>query len=278
METNSNFFNKTIFAKIFEEEDYNKFLNIIDGKENEISNIDKSPIQNFEHNITELCSEDELVFLYQHIKYYLESRNLYTPKLQEGIALCASKAIIIDSLCQPRIDSYLNVGDRLKINGRNNPFEEIARVLLIAVKNEHFSNNFGEKTKIQGPIENLQYENIMFLDVISKAMNKEKLDKRISYFSKDNVINDIGSDLELSNITSTSPLSVSKQENREILLNQFERIYNLYDSRIDYRVIFGELPNNSLSYNLLTRFSNKIVYARRNVGVYEKTKQLKKEF
>jgi len=266
---------KDLFHKVFNDEDYNNFLDIVNGKDKKISKVDISPINNYGHSLTEVYSDYLLIYLYQHIKYYLEYRNEYLPKMQEGIALCVSKAIIIDTFIPSRIDSYINFGDRRTYKA-NNPFEEICRMLLIGIKDSQCLSSVYNSHMMEKTSDNLRTESKKFLNLTSNLLNRNILEKLIgAYYNKD-VINDIERDLEFSNVDSEFPLSATKKENREVLMQQFNRIYDLYSSKIEHGILLSEIKDNSSGDRLLTEFNNKIIYARRNIGIYEKTKRLDK--
>jgi len=267
-------YNEKLLKKLFGNKEFIEFSNMMLDMEDKIDKVDTSAICNYDHNILQICDEEEFVTTYKCLKFYLDKINSYSPKMREGLALCATKAAIIDEYCPVRIDNYLCVGDKFSGCDRLNPFEEICRLLLIVVKNERYSNNFGEVVDILGTRNDLEKESKLFLHVASASLDEFLLRKKISCFSTDDVITGICDELEKSNISSTDPIGATKKENRDVLINQFDRVYDLYNSKLKYRMLIGDCMTTSLSDKLLTRFDNRITYAKRNIGIYEKTKQL----
>lgn len=259
---------------IFTEVDYFEFLKIINGNDEKIKKIDTRAIDNFDYSVSDLWDREYFVSLYQHIKFYLEQRDLYMSKMQEGIALCAAKAVIINKYGLSLINDYLTFGDNYN-NSKCNPFEEITRILLIAFKRERNSNGFGENLFRKNYSDD-EYESSLFLNVIMKAMNKDTLDQRARMFAKSHIIDNICEDLENSSISSTSPLNNRIDDNREVLNRQFERICSLYESKTNYRILLGDLYQDCDSISPVVDFKNKISYAKRNLGLTPKTKQLVK--
>lgn len=269
---------KSLFSRVFSLEDFGVFLKIINNKRKKIQMVSTLPIDNFDHNIVNLIDKDVLVYLYQHIKFYLEQKDEYPSKMQEGLALCASKAIMIETFYPNLIDCYISVGDKAGSGSRTNPFEEIFRMLLVTTKNEKYSNNFGNIPSEPRNKGELGYESNLFLDVVKNALNKRKFAKMISKYSEESDILDIiGNEVEKSSIESSKPLSATLKENRDYLVVAFDRIYGLYQDKILCRQLIGDISNNNTANTLLTRLSNKIIYAKKNIGIYQKTKVLSKE-
>jgi len=265
-----------LLRKVFNEKDYRKFLEVTEGKEEELSRIDLSAIDNYNHNILTIFEKDLFVDLYRKIKFYLEQSNFYSAKIQEGMALCIAKTLVIDEFFPSRINNYLSSGDKLTNGDKVNPFEELCRVLLLAVKDEPHSIMFDEVVhpSTAKTANDLKAESKLFLDAISVALDENALKTRIASFHQGDVIASICEDVESSNVESKNPLSASKKENKEVLVEQFNRIFGLYHDKIDCGIACGSLLNCSCQNKLLTKFDNKIIYAKRNIGVYEKTKKL----
>lgn len=265
-----------ILKGIFKEEDYLDFLNIVNDKDGEISKIDKCPVINYNHNIIEDCDVDLIVSLYQNIRYYLQEEKFYTPKLAEGISLCATKVAIINYYFPSRLDSYFKMGNRTKSQGKSNPFEEISRLLLCALKEEYLPNNFQEQRTRELSFGKIEFDNNASIDIIKKSLNKDELLRTVNNYSAKDVIGIIGEDLELSDINSNLPSGASKKENREVLMEQLNRIKDIYTTKLECKAFLGQIISNSFHSKLLLQFDNVIFYARRNIGIYEQTKQLRK--
>lgn len=266
-----------LLKKVFNEDHYKKFLYITEGREEEILKVDLSAIDNYDHNILTMFEKELFVDIYRKIKFYLEQNNFYSPKIQEGMALCVAKTLVIDEFFSTRMNNYLCVGDKLTSSDKVNPFEELCRMLLLAVKDERQSVMFDEvsNTNTIKTTNDLKEETKQFLDVISLALDEQALKTRIASFHQGDVIASICEDIENSNVDSRNPLSASKKDNKGVLVEQFNKIFGLYHAKIEYGIACGGLLNCSCQNKLLTKFDNKIIYAKRNIGIYEKTKKLK---
>ena len=260
---------------VFTSEDYNDFLSVIERDTNEkIKKIDLSPVKNYTHSNMVLDYNKELLaLLYQHIYYYLEQRNMYTPKIREGMALCASKAAIIGSTSFNRIVGYIDLGDKESLSDRCNPFEEISRMLLLTLRENPMLDFYVEH---QTDPNASARETKIFYETIKTSLSKEKSKSIYEHYAKGDVSELIGRDLEKSNVDSKNPLSATKKENGELLNTQFDRIYDLYQTNIELQVVVGKIPLGSFQEQYLSRFQTKLIKAKRNIGIYQKTKKLSK--
>jgi len=274
-------YNKVVYEKalrvcsaVFSREDYKDFLKIVKGNHEIIEEIDLSPVKNYTHSNISIDGQYELLtVVYQHIKYYLEKKNMYEPKLQEGMALCASKAAIISSKGTNRIIGYMDAGDKGVIGDKCNPFEEISRLLLITLRENPNSDFF---VKHQSDLLSAQREVGLFYETIRTALNKRKSKTSFNYYITGNIADLIGANLENSWVDSKNPLSATKKENAEILNEQFDLIYDLYETNIALQDLFEGNTRTDFQEKYLSRFQNKIINAKRNIGIYQKTKQLTK--
>lgn len=255
----------------FEEEDYQDFLSVIKGKEDEIRKVDITPIENFNHQIIPSDYMQQFVELYQSFKYYFEKKVFYYPKMQEGIALVISKVILFEQILPSKIDNYFRVGNRGAFGEIANPFEEISRLLLLATKEDFGSNLLSVKASFPKCSD---YQLLTYFNLVRMALNENRLRKGIRPYHKDSIIDDIGVSLEESSIDCYFPYSASKVENRELLLKQCDSITELHRSRVEYKAFIGE---GIFQERALSRFDTTVVYAKRNIGVYEPTKVLKKK-
>jgi predicted translin family RNA/ssDNA-binding protein len=263
-----------ICSTVFFENDYNDFLRIIEGQEEIIQEIDLTPIKNYTHSNISLNGNYELfAVLYQHIKYYLEKKNMYEPKLQEGMALCASKAAIMKTQSTNGIIGYIDSGDKVTMDDKCNPFEEISRLLLITLREDPNTDFFVQHQK---DILSTQREVTLFYETIRTALSKRKSKRAFNYYITGNIADLIGENLENSLIDSKNPLSATKKENAEALNEQFDIIYDLYETNITLQDLFDGNTKEDFKEKYLTRFQNKIIHAKRNIGIYQKTKQLTK--
>lgn len=266
-----------ILKELFNNEDYEEFLTITNGHETEIKQVNIAPILNFNQEIIRKEDMILLVQTYQYLKYYLEQRGFYTPKMQEGLALCASKVAIINYLNSTSLDSYFKMGNRNFKGEKGNPFEEIVRLLLMATKDDCWSNNFKRNGLAQDSLKKLDRENASYLNIVKTALDKDLFEKEIRIYCPESTIDDIGLSLEQSNINSTIPSSAGTKENKDVILSQCDRIADIYSHKLDYKIVIGEMLSSDFHNKLLSRFDTAICYTKRNIGVYEPTKMLMKE-
>lgn len=269
---------RNVLQDLFNDCGYQDFLNVIADRETEIEKIDVRPVTCFEQSIIEEENIDLFLEVYRNIKCYLETKDEYLPKMQEGMALCISKIAMLNYFCPSRLDYYFKLGDRSTSNGRGrkNPFEEFARLILFATRKEYWANDFNDKNLLTLSFSKIKSESNSFLDIATRALDKTEIDKIIITYSEDNIIDYISEDLEKSDISSDSPNNASRKENREVLNRQFDQLMNFYTSKIEQQALIIGGVSQPFQTKLLTQFENGIVYAKRNIGVYETTKQLKK--
>lgn len=277
MEINRRCYNEQdVLKEMFRSDDYQYFLDIINQNKDEVEKIDISAIINYNHSIIEEDDMDLLETLYQQIKYYLQFRNFYNSKMQEGLALCVSKVAILNAHYPSLVCNYFKVGDRAKARKNSNPFEEICRLTLLVTKDDAWSNNFKPSNLNQSSSRKLKTNKDLYLDVIAKALNKEELTRAVTHYWIGDIIGDISESLETSNIDSRVPSSATKKENREVLIEQFDRLSDLYNAKLECKGFLGEIISSGFSSKLLSQLDNTMFYAKRNIRIYEQTKVMKK--
>lgn len=259
-------------SRFFEWEDYQDFLNVTKDKEEEIKQIDIAPIENFNHQVIPNDYKQQLIELYQSFKYYFEQKGFYYPKMQEGIALVISKTILFEQMLPSKIDNYFRVGNRGAFGEIANPFEEISRLLLLATKEDFGANLYLIKASFP---ECSDHQLLTYFKLVRTAFNEKRLRREIHPYHQDSILDDIGLSLEESDIDSHFTYHASKKENRELLLNQCDSITNLHRCRVEYKSFIGEM---FFQEQALSRFNTTTIYTKRNIGVYEPTKKLKKSF
>lgn len=257
------------------EDDYQAFLSITKGKEEEISRIDLSGIENFNHQVIPGEYTKQFKELYQSICYYFGKRGFYYPKMQEGIALVISKGIILNRFSPCRMTYYFQLGNRGHFNELANPFEEVARLLLMATK-ESLGATLAPMQEFKGIARN--FEDRTYLQMMQTSFNEDCLKKEIHTYAKEEIIDQVGEELELSNIDSKVVHSASSKEASNLLLRQCDIITGILTSKVEQKAFLGELYSLDYRDKLLSRFNNAVVYAKRNIGVYEPTKELKKTY
>lgn len=263
-----------ILKKVFYPDNYEEFLKITTGKEDEISKIDITPITNYENPIIE--DRAALVVLYQNLKYYFEQKNMYGAKLQEGMAIVISKAALSYDKNSATLDNYFKRGDVVEYGGICNPFEEIARLLLNATMERKDYIPLDAKNIFKLSTAKLNLTAQTQIAAIADALDGNKLEKKCTILHDDN-LSLICDSLDSSSVTSKSPISATLLENRQVLTDQINVITTLYSDRM----YFDEMMRGKYLYEtndaLLTKFNNKVLRVKRNIGIYEKTKQLIKE-
>lgn len=265
-----------LLKKVFYEEDYKKFLDIIKGKGEDISSIDISAINNYPNHIIGNNRKDSFISLYKHLKYYLEYNGYYSSKMQEGIALCTAKMAIINEDYPARLHEYMKRGDRYLRGNLCNPFEEISRVLFYAVKKDRWTKSLSDDEVAVNNFAVDEIEIAFCLESACKALNYQSLYIPMSKYYRHGVIEEIGIDLEESDITSAYPISATTKEAREVIVKQLDVLADVHASKIETKYLFGLIPTMNLKDRILTQFRNCLFFAERNIGVYEHTKQLKK--
>lgn len=263
-----------ILQEIFSEDDYQFFLETINGKEEKIEQISNIPIDNYAHNESALIDKELLSKVYKPIKFYLEQNNFYLPKMQEGIAMCASKIAILKHYQASYLETYVKGSYFFRKGTISNPFEELVKLLLLSLKNESIENNF--KSKLPGNYKRgtLSNDSKLYCDVLSQSLNINKFYELVHSNTRENIIEDIGISLEESNITSENPMSACSKENEAVISNQLERIESLHNQKLENEILVGAITSENYYQKLITNFTNAIIYTKRNIGVYEKTKRL----
>ena len=263
-----------ILKKVFYPNNYEEFLKITTGKEEEISKIDITPITNYESHIIE--DRATLVILYQNIKYYFEQKNMYGTKLQEGMAIAISKAALAYDKNSATLDNYFKRGDVVEYGSICNPFEEIARLLLNATIERKDSIPVNAKNIFKLSTAKLDLTAQTQITAIADALDGNKLGKKCTILNEDK-LSLICDRLDASAVSSRNPISATLLENRQILTEEIDTIIQLYSDRM----YFNEMVHGKYLYetstSLLTKFNNEVLRAKRNIGIYEKTKQLRKE-
>ena len=91
--------------EVFQEE-YDSFFEVVTKNQDEVLLIDPAPIDNYENSLIKEEDNNLLKYFYQNIKYYLEKNGTYTPKLQEGFAVLASKVAVMCSSSSVVLNNY----------------------------------------------------------------------------------------------------------------------------------------------------------------------------
>lgn len=246
-------------------EDKNTFLNIVkDAKD-----VNINPIINYHNSIVGSDNIDLLTSLYIKLKYYLEEKNDYPEPLQEGLALLASKVAILKAFMPNKLRDYFDIGDYSRYLQFTNPFEEIVRLLLCSVKQD--PNFYNDRTNRNSKDSLMEID--ACTDIVSKAINGMKLYQDTELLYNWSLITDIGRHLVCSNVSSDEPMSARDKNNKSVIIEQFDKIRYIYSTRITTQILLGNLPTEEIVEKLYTRFDNKILYAIKNIGVYEKTKR-----
>lgn len=266
-----------ILKSILDEEEYKDFMDTVSNKQEEISSISRKPISNYGSAlITEKKNIHLLNYVYRNIRYYLRKKETYLPKLEEGIAIVVSKALVIDEVKNGGMDSYFTFGDRLHQRSLCNPFEEMARLLLCSVKREYVEVPLKQDEVVEASVNKIKADQKYFKEILKLAISKNELKNSTKcYFDKD-IVESIEMDLELSNMNSDDIRSATTKENRGLILYQLDKITDLYHAGLDYKQIMIGIDNQEIFDKLKNKFDNKVIYAKRNIGVYEKTKKLVK--
>lgn len=257
--------NKITYAK-----DYEKFLSSIKDKEEEISKIDITPVTNYKNPF--FNNLEDLITLYQHIKYYFEKNNIYYGKLQEGFALAIAKSSLTYNNNYNALDNYFKRGNSLRGETICNPFEEIARLLLNAIVEVPLYIPNDAKNIFQNSSNKIELNTKIQIISIADAFNGDNMMKK-SHFHN-NIIDSIEEELENSNVKSSSPITATLSENKEVLTRQIGKIDGLFSDRLYCEQMIKAIYSPSQYEEVLTKFYNTTRIARRNIGVYEKTKKL----
>lgn len=265
---------KLKMAKGIFQDNYERFIELVSNNQEEVSNISTKPIDNYMNNVIKCENRQLLRYFYQDVKYYLNSEKMYTPKIEEGMAILISKAVILESANTTGLINYFSRGDFSMGGELSNPFEEISRVLLYSIKNDSYvCANSDIKS---ASYDKLQYEDRAVLTALNLAVTKNGVINKFTSYGCGDAYNNLCLDLELSSITSSNVRSATTKENRGLLLNQFDMIFDTYCIKLDYERMITGFPTESTCNKLKSRFEDKLVYTKRNIGVYERTKRLVK--
>lgn len=268
---------KLIITKEIFDDKYDEFVDVVSNAQTKIKEISTLPIDNYTNNI--ICDKDLLKYIYQNIRYYFDVNNMYLPKISEGMAIFVSKAIILKCNNIENLRQYFSRGNYNMDKCLANPFEEISRLLINSIvidgKRELGDNSFTTTLKW------IEAEDKVIMEGLKSAVTKEGVfNKLISckYTASNNYDNyiNIGFDLEISNINSKQVMSATTSDNKDVILTQLGRIVDIYHSKLSVEQFLNGFPTQEMSNRLKKQFENKVLYAKRNIGVYEKTKQLVK--
>jgi len=255
--------------------EYYDFAKIVIDNQEEVLKISKEPIRNYTTTLIKKEKDKELLeYIYQNIRYYLRQNLTYSKKLEEGIAIFVSKAIVGNYIRPGSVDSYFTLGDYSNQRYICNPFEEVARLLLCAVKDDYKNYTTSESNDIFS-IGKTKLEDESLKKVLNLAISKKGI-KQDTGCLEHNYISFIEEYLEYSNITSSNIFSATTKENSKAVLDVVDQITKLYHEKLTLQRMVTSMPTSSTFDKLTSRFENKIIYAKRNIGVYEQTKRLVK--
>lgn len=260
-----------VFKKVLND-DYETFITISKNEQETITQIDVSPIENYETNLIYDEYKDLLKYYYQNIRNYLDHVGNYSSKLNEGFAIAASKLIILDYVQKTNSSTYVSCGDNFGKHVISNPFEELARLILVSVKPEWFSKN-NNNPGMNESIAKIQRDRDSIQEGVSIVLSENGCNNFAKTYYLGDPVKTIGNILEDSNITSKEPNSARTKDNRGVILEQLDIIIDMYYTKLNFSTAISGIPTNSMSETLKRKFDNKVVYARRNIGVYEKTKK-----
>jgi len=263
-----------ILKSILTSEEYQDFKNTITGQNDIISNISIAPIENYISNIITDREEVELLkCLYQNIRYYLNAKSMYGPKLEEGMAIVISKALVSNASRNGRAESYFELGDRFFGYDICNPYEETARLLLLAIKREYYESH---STKNYGFAHQIRFSHEYLREALNTAMKKDGVKSTIRRYSRDDLYERFEKTLENSDIDANSVISATTKDNRDTMLEILNQIEGIYEAKLHFNALVTGSPTDEMYTKLQNQFSTKITYAKRNIGIYEKTKRLVK--
>lgn len=278
MEVKNNIKKLEILKNILNDEEYNDFMNTVSDSQDEIANISNRPIRNYGPVlITDKKDIQLLYYLYRNVRYYLNKNRTYSPKIEEGMAIVISKALVADNSKSSGLDTYFTFGDRVYQSVLCNPFEEMCRLLLCSVKREYVESKRDQTEMLKVSVDKVKNEDKYFKEVLNLAIGKDKLRNSIKRYCDEDVVESIEIDLELSSISSDDISSATTNDARELIIYQLEKITELYHTGLGYKQIMTGVNNEEAFNKLKTKFDNKVIYAKRNMGVYEKTKKLVKK-
>ena len=260
---------KTVFGN-----NYDKFVELVSNHQDEINNISTLPIDNYMNSIIVGEDKEKVNYIYKNIKYYFDSNNMYTSKISEGMAILVSKSIILSTNNKGGLRAYFARGNYTVNREIANPYEEISRVLLSSILDDSYVN-FNTNNSLMS-IRKLNKEDKAILETLNLAVTKNGLfNKFICYGCMKNYA-DICLDLEISPIDSSDVVSATTKENSEIVLTQLDRVVEMYHKKLGYEQMVSGYPTEAICNKLKSKFDDKVLFAKRSIGVYEKTKRLVK--
>ncbi len=233
----------------------------------QILTVNTAPVINY-HNTIVSTEMPLLINLYRILKYYLSQKSFYPEAMQEGVALLVSKVSILEKYRSSMVDYYFKVGDRSINRDVTNPFEEITRLLLLVAKEEFI--RYGEDNDFS--LEKITFEHRSYLDVAEKAINGFELYES-TYLNCDwqSVVR-MFNDLDNSTLSSDIASLAFSRENKNLIIGQFDMIATIYQDKLYRQLSAYDTIHRLLTENLSNQFNNSLTNARRNIGVYAKTK------
>lgn len=268
-------FENLSLVKIIFGNHYNEFIETVYLDQDKINNISTLPIDNYKNNIISDKDRELLNYIYKNLKYYFDVNGMYTPKMSEGMAVFVSKAIVLYSNNITNLRNYFSRGNYSMNRELANPFEEISRLLINAIVNE---NNLKlELNTSTVTLNKIQREDSAILEGLNLAVTKNGVCNKMAMYANLDTYFNMCEDLEISNIDSKHIISATTKGNRGLILTQLDRIIDVYHTKLDFEQMITGYPTLSINNKLKTKFDNKILYTKRNMGVYEKTKQLVKK-
>ncbi len=256
-----------LFKKVFGGVDEVTFNNYINNNIKIISQINTSPIVKYNHNIVGSKNQEALTMMYQCMKQYLSRINLYTGPIQEGLALFISKFTILEIINPNRALNYFIKGDYSSSDKKSNPYEEIARLLLLA----SIDNSYGDK-EVLDKNEILKEQNEIYVTTVSKAINGMELYIDSRLFDSWNKVARMFYSLKVANISSDDPENFKTKENREVLEKAIDVIDDIYYYNSSTDKIFN-LPKLEAQIDAkYDQFQDIITCAKSNMGLTYKTK------
>lgn len=266
--------NLEILREIFGNK-YDDFIKAVSKRQKLIAQIDTSPIDNYISAMIKDKDMDLLRYVYQNVRYYFLRNTMYTKKLEEGMAVFISKAAVANHDNPANLRNYLSRGDYSTVHDISNPFEEIVRLILGALRKDSY---LSPNPDIQfASLAKIKYDDDSIIEVLNLAITRDGISSKISQYGYGEQYGIMIADLEMSNITSDDVNSATTKENSEVLSQQFEQLTDFYHTRIEYERMLNGFLSETTCEKLETRFANKILCAKRNIGMYEQTKQLVKK-
>lgn len=262
---------KLVIAKEVFGNSYNDFIQTVSSNQDEIHSISTSPINNYINSIITKKDRELLDYVYQNIKYYFDVNKMYTPKISEGMAAFVSKGIVLYNNDIANLSRYFSRGNYNADRELANPFEEISRLLVYSLVSD--SNQIIQKDAAD-TLRKLHSEDKAILYGLNLAVTKNAISNKMNMYAHLDTYVNLCDDLEMSNIDSDHTISATTKDSRGVILTQIDRIIDIYHAKLDFEQMVTGYPSASISNKLKMRFDDKIVLAKRTIGVYEKTKQL----